>query len=109
MYNIALLIKDFQKKIQLYDMEDVFTVLIFDENGLPTNDSPISLFSHYKILPLGRIKQNCRYLAHFGPPYAVQNLQWSAALIIHSSDVDLENRLKNKLLALKGLEQGGPV
>eukprot|EP00957_Ditylum_brightwellii_P087598 6668774-Ditylum_brightwellii.AAC.1 len=65
-YNIALLIKDLQKKIQLYDMKDVFTVLSFDENGLPTNDPPISLFSHFKILPLERIKQHCRYLAQFG-------------------------------------------
>eukprot|EP00957_Ditylum_brightwellii_P049339 3743655-Ditylum_brightwellii.AAC.1 len=104
-YSIALLIKDLQTKIQLYDMECVFTALSFDENGSPTNNPPISLFSHYKILPLERIKQCCRYLVQFGSPYVVQNLQWSAALIINSSKADLENRLKNKLLALKGLEQ----
>eukprot|EP00957_Ditylum_brightwellii_P086685 6596261-Ditylum_brightwellii.AAC.1 len=73
-YTIALLIKELQKKIQLYDIEDVFTVLSFDENGLPTTDPPISLFSHYKILLLERIKKCCKYLAQFGFPYVVQNL-----------------------------------
>eukprot|EP00957_Ditylum_brightwellii_P178716 13612604-Ditylum_brightwellii.AAC.1 len=53
-YNIALLIKDLHRKIQLYDM-------------------------------------------------------WLAALIINSSKSDLENRLKNKVLALEGSEQGGPI
>eukprot|EP00957_Ditylum_brightwellii_P147312 11217040-Ditylum_brightwellii.AAC.1 len=45
-YNIALLVKDLQKKMQLYGMGDVFIVLSFDENRLPTTDPPISLFSY---------------------------------------------------------------
>eukprot|EP00957_Ditylum_brightwellii_P027972 2113258-Ditylum_brightwellii.AAC.1 len=42
-------------------------------------------------------------------PNNIRNPRWSAALIINLSEPDLENRLKNKLLALTELEQGSPV
>eukprot|EP00957_Ditylum_brightwellii_P173939 13242199-Ditylum_brightwellii.AAC.1 len=86
-------------------MSNVFSILNFDEQGLPTNEPPVHLFEHYKILPLERIKQHCKYLAQFGSPHVVQNLQWSASSIINYSEIDLENRLKNKLFDLTGLEQ----
>eukprot|EP00957_Ditylum_brightwellii_P090323 6878906-Ditylum_brightwellii.AAC.1 len=107
--NIALLIKDLYRKIQLYDMSNTFNILNFDEQKLPTNEPAVHLFEHYKMLPLERIRQHCKYLAQCGSPYVVQNLKWSAVLILNSSETDLENMLNNKLLALTGLEQGGLV
>eukprot|EP00957_Ditylum_brightwellii_P126284 9627935-Ditylum_brightwellii.AAC.2 len=107
-HTIVLLIKDLYRNIQQYDMSNMFSILNFDERGFPINDPPVQLFEHYKMLLLERIKQHCKHLAQLGPPYVVQNLQWSAALTINSSEMDLENRLKNELLAFTGLEQGGP-
>eukprot|EP00957_Ditylum_brightwellii_P051324 3891597-Ditylum_brightwellii.AAC.1 len=40
-YNIALLMQDLSRKVQLYDMEDIFGILIFDGAGVPTAVEPI--------------------------------------------------------------------
>eukprot|EP00957_Ditylum_brightwellii_P047970 3643541-Ditylum_brightwellii.AAC.1 len=90
-------------------MSNVFSILNFDERGLPINDPAVQLFEHYKALSLERIKQHYKYLAQIGSPNVVQNLQWSAELMINSLETDPERRQKNKLLALTGLEQGGTV
>eukprot|EP00957_Ditylum_brightwellii_P113770 8673681-Ditylum_brightwellii.AAC.1 len=56
LYNIALLLQDLSRRVQLYDMEDIFGILTFDSAGVPTAADPIDLFEHNKTIPLLQIK-----------------------------------------------------
>eukprot|EP00957_Ditylum_brightwellii_P014405 1084312-Ditylum_brightwellii.AAC.1 len=92
---------------QIYNVEDVFHVLKFDDNGIPINQGLVSLLQHYKILKLEPVKQHCKYLNTLGSPYVVQSLQWSHTSLINSCEEELQNHLKNKLRVVPPMHQGG--
>eukprot|EP00957_Ditylum_brightwellii_P158075 12032555-Ditylum_brightwellii.AAC.1 len=67
------------------------------------------LESIYNIAPLIDDLKRKTIVYEYGSLYVTQNLQWMQNLITNSCNGDLQNCLKNKLLTILILSQGGPV
>ena len=78
-----------------------------DENVLLSGT--INLLDHFQTLSEHEVRKYIRYFKSFGKHYVIQNLSWSADILLKSCKQDLRDKVAEYLMIVSIDEKGGPL
>ena len=118
-YNIQMRIKDFQRRLEVYDMVDVFDILRFDDAvysvPLTSSSYPVSplgptinLLEKWDSISEKMLAYHVKFLRLYGRDWDLQNLDWSLELLEASCDLKLADKVKEDLIAIGPSLESGP-
>jgi len=55
------------------------------------------------------MRKSIRYFKHFGKHYVIQNLAWSADVLLKSYKQDFRDKVAERLMLVTEDEKGGPL
>ena len=119
-YNLQMRIKEFRRRLETYDMLDVFMILQFESNqsieplistslSVTPLSTTIDLLDHWDSVSFDQVKAHVSFLRHYGRKWDLENLDWSLELLESSCEVNLSNKIQEKLLVLSPALESGPV
>ena len=118
-YNIQMRIKEFRRRLEAYNMLDVFMILQFDTKQdieplinttlsiLPLSNT-IDLLDHWDTITFEQVKNHVSFLRHYGRKWDLENLDWFLELL-SSCEIHLSNKIKEKLLCLSSALESRPM
>ena len=107
-YDIAIRVEEVRAHLKTYDSIDVFFILHVDdkdENVLLSGT--IDLLDHFQTLSEYELRKYIRYFKRFDKHYVIQNLAWSADMLLKSCEQDLRDKVAEYLMLLSEDEKGG--
>ena len=110
-YNLAIKLNQLREKLETFDMADEFETLPTTDDGVLLPNAPtVNCFTNYKDLTLDMVRRSTRaYYLLADKDYVVENLAWSAEMILNSCETDLKDKIMDKTMHLSGLEKSGPL
>ena len=86
-YNLQMRVKELRRRLESFDMLDVFNILQFQPKvtGIPLSTFPspvvpstvtIDLLKHWNLMTMEQIKQHVSFLRLYGQEWELQNLDW---------------------------------
>ena len=120
-YDINQQINDFLRRLQYYDMVDAFKILNPLDHTSAEITSPrlqmdaasnpvtVELTQNFTSLDDHRIQLHVYFLRKYGQSYDLQNLDWSRELLENSCDIDLREKVDEKLQKLPTGLISGPL
>jgi hypothetical protein len=109
-YSIGLLIVELTKHLTLFDMVDVFELVL-----LPTsaNDKGVLsmryLLANYSTITVNECRASVEHYRLYGQGYHLQNLDWSQEMLERSCEDDLRNKILEKSMDIPAIQMGGPT
>ena len=109
-YDITMRVEEVRAHLKTYDLIDVFFVLNVDNNNENVLLSgTIDLLDHFQTLSEHEVRKSIRYFKRFGKHYVIQNLAWSADMLLKSCEQDLRDKVAERLMLVSEDEKGGPL
>ena len=120
-YDVNQQLNDFIRRLQYYDMVDAFKVLnpldhTTEEITSPrlqldaaNNPVTIELTQNYTSLDETSIQRHIYFLRKYSQSYDLQNLDWTRELLENSCDIDLREKVDEKLQKLPVGLNSGPL
>ena len=96
-YSITMLLKDFEKRLKLYDMQHVFTVIEPGSTSTTGNitTKTISLLRKYADIAttIDKIKSSVEHYCSWGQIYDLKDLDWTRQLLKNSCSDELKDKV----------------
>ena len=109
-YDITMRVEEVRAHLKTYDLIDVFFILNVDNNNENVLLSgTIDLLDHFQTLSEHEVRKSIRYFKRFGKHYVIQNLAWSADMLLKSCEQDLRDKVAERLMLVSEDEKGGPL
>ena len=119
-YNVQMRIKDLQRRLETYDMVDVFNILLFNDavyqQPLLASTTPvtplsntINLLDKWDSIDMTVIIYHVHFLRLYGREWDLQNLDWTLELLEASCELTLADKVKEDLIALGPVLESGPI
>ena len=109
-YGVTVRIGEFKKQLRIYDMVEVFQILVPDPiDGSQLKDVTFDLFTCYDSVTESQIRASNNYWNTYGMSYDLQNLDWTNSLMDASMDEDLRNKVNERLVLIPEREHVGPL
>ena len=109
-YDVTVRIGEFKKQLRIYDMVEVFQILVPDPiDGSQLKDVTFDLFTCYDSVTESQIRASNNYWNTYGMSYDLQNLDWTNSLMDASMEEDLRNKVNERIMLIPEREHGGPL
>ena len=120
-HDVSMRILSLKKRLERYDMMDVFDILfpigngtndnsLLSEKDSAGNDVPVtkSLLTDYSTLTEDAVRHSCLFFQKYGQNYDIENLEWTKELLEASCEPSLRDKTEEKL-SQETFHSGGPM
>ena len=109
-YNLHMRVREFARRLQQYDMKDVFAIMQFSDPSssvpLPTT---IDLLEQWDSIDMSLLERHIKFLSSYGQDYDLQNMTWTLELLESSCAQGLADKIQEDLLDVDSSLECGPM
>ena len=109
-YSITMLLQAFEKRLKLYDMQHVFTIIVPDDTsttgGIETKKNDLLRKYADTGTTLDQVQNLVEHYRSWGQSYDLEDLDWTCQLLENSCSNELKDKVNKEMLEVDPIHQG---
>ena len=109
-YNLTMRVREYSRRLQMYDMKGVFDILTFSEsNSAEPLPQTLDLLAQWDSIDIAVLEKHITFFYAYGQDYDVQNLTWTLELMENTCGQGLADKVQEDFLSMPQHFECGPM